>query len=695
METNFINDLPSGPLDAYRKKASFDWKKMKILMEGEDNIRFKYKIWSLMENDPLFHRNPWDEMSRDEERRLTFLQMKRLIEYNLITEEEFIRNPMLITCAGQAIAQYSQALGAKRFLSYEYFIGNTRSLGSQSQNQFMADVKAFKALGALSITELGHGSNTANLQTRATYDPKTQEFVLSTPCLEASKVWSGVLGQNATHVVVFAQLYMPNEICHGLHSFLVPVRHPETLLPYPGLTIGDMGPKIGLEGIDNGFMQFNNYRISKDALMNRNVKISEDGRYTNNVKNKSQRKGITLGILSLGRVAIILQGTSNLQTALTIAVRYSAVRRQFGPKSEEWPVIEYQSQQWRLFPYIAASYIFQHFYSVFCQKYLNFFISTSVAYGAHNSDQPEVGAEIHCLSSIGKAYVSWLARDGIQESREACGGHGYLKASRLGQLRNDNDANSTYEGDNNVLIQQTSNYLIKFYKEKCQNGKTIHSPIHSLDYIDNFESILKTKMRHDIAENMESIIAAYQFLVCWLLVASEKKLSQNIQKFDDLFIARSQSQVYYLRSLAISYFECDIISRFHKFYTEESMASNLKLVLQKLNLLFGLWTFKKHLSTLFESHYISNNFNPVTIIKDKILFLCEILKYDAVSLVDVFAPTDFILNSSLGYSDGKIYHHIWEALVKSRDSFKRPDWYTEFTEKKINIDEYQSIRAKL
>jgi alkylation response protein AidB-like acyl-CoA dehydrogenase len=45
--------------------------------------------------------------------------------------------------------------------------------------------------------------------------------------------------------------------------------------------------------------------------------------------------------------------------------------------------------------------------------------------------QGSIGIEMHGLMSAAKPFSSWIAQQAIQECREACGGHGYLKGNRL------------------------------------------------------------------------------------------------------------------------------------------------------------------------------------------------------------------------------------------------------------------------
>lgn len=141
--------------------------------------------------------------------------------------------------------------------------------------------------------------------------------------------------------------------------------------------------------------------------------------------------GKSLGALSGGRVGICEIAATYGVKAITIATRYGASRRQFGPEDSniEFPVIEYQAQQYRLLPHLASIYAVQFF-----ATYINKVYGDMTMQMISGEDVAAAGMEMHALSSAGKPICGWTVRDVIQECREACGGHGYLKCSRLGKI---------------------------------------------------------------------------------------------------------------------------------------------------------------------------------------------------------------------------------------------------------------------
>ena len=108
------------------------------------------------------------------------------------------------------------------------FLSTIENLGTPEQvAEWTPKIRAFKMVGAYAQTELGHGSYVPGIQTLATFDKATQEFVIHTPSITAIKFWPGDLGKFSNHAIVFAKL-MVNGKPVGVHPFLVQTRNLDT-----------------------------------------------------------------------------------------------------------------------------------------------------------------------------------------------------------------------------------------------------------------------------------------------------------------------------------------------------------------------------------------------------------------------------------------------------------------------------------
>jgi acyl-CoA oxidase len=152
-------------------------------------------------------------------------------------------------------------------------------LASKEQKErWLPRADSLNIIGCYAQTELGHGSNVAGLETTATFDPVTDEFVIHTPTIKACKFWPGSLGRHATHAVVFARLILKKKD-FGPLPFMVPIRSRVDHKAYPGIKVGDIGTKLGYNTVDNGYLEFDQYRVPRNSLLQRFVTVTREGEF--------------------------------------------------------------------------------------------------------------------------------------------------------------------------------------------------------------------------------------------------------------------------------------------------------------------------------------------------------------------------------------------------------------------------------
>jgi len=174
--------------------------------------------------------------------------------------------------------------------------------------------------GGYAQTELGHGSNVQGIETTATFDQKSDSFIVHTPHVRAYKFWPGDLGYFATHVILMARLIVgENDL--GPHAFIVKIRDCQTHKPLPGIDVGDIGLKFGFNQKDNGYLGFTNYKIPWENMLMKYSSLSKEGKYQ--IEGDPQMLYV---VLLEGRISILKYSGYNLSKALTIAIWYAVVR---------------------------------------------------------------------------------------------------------------------------------------------------------------------------------------------------------------------------------------------------------------------------------------------------------------------------------------------------------------------------------
>jgi acyl-CoA oxidase len=362
----------------------------------------------------------------------------------------------------EMLAMSDLSLMVKAGVLWGLFGGAIENLGTERHHEaYVRPLITLDLLGCFAMTETGHGSDVQEIETTATYDPGTEEFVVHSPTPSSRKDYIGGAAESATVAAVFAQLITRGEN-HGVHCIVVPIRNGNGD-DMPGVRTWDCDYKGGLPGVDNGRIMFNQVRVPRGNLLNKFADVDPDGTYSSPIENPSRRFFTMLGTLVRGRVTVGGSATAAARVALDIAVRYGLQRRQFKAPGADHEVVimDYLVHQRRLLPLVARAYALQ-----FAQNAL-----VARVHDLQTADHPdaEEQREVEGWAAGIKAVSTWFASAAIQEAREACGGAGYLAENRLVELRADTDVFTTFEGDNHVLLQLVAKQLLTSYNDDIKS----------------------------------------------------------------------------------------------------------------------------------------------------------------------------------------------------------------------------------
>ncbi|XP_052860428.1 probable peroxisomal acyl-coenzyme A oxidase 1 isoform X1 [Anopheles cruzii] len=504
-----------------------------------------------------------------------------------------------------------------------------------------------EVIGTYAQTELGHGTFLRGLETTATYDEQTKEFVLHSPTLTAYKWWPGGLAHTANYCVVMAQLFSKGN-CHGIQPFIVQLRDEDTHMPLKGITIGEIGNKLGMNGVNNGFLGFDHVRIPRKNMLMKNAKLMEDGTF---VKPPSQ--ALTYGTMMFVRVVICRDMAAYLSKAVTIAVRYSAVRRQshINPDQPEVQVIDHLTQQYKLFPAIAKAIVFKLTSDNLWEMY------NAVTSELDKGDLERL-PELHAIACCLKAITTADAAAGVEVCRLACGGHGYMTCSNFYGTYGMVTAACTYEGENTVLLLQTARYLLKAWQQAQRKQELVPT----VQYLGRF--LANNNRRVDWDDSIGGIIRALQTVAAGKLRLAAEHIEKRQKGGATQEEATNQTSIELART-ADAHCRAFLVQSGYEMIEKgcETVSAEVGRVLRTIYHLYAYDEALKALGDLLRFTTISES--DINRLQAKLEAGLAELRPNAVGIVDSFDIPDDVLGSPLGAHDGNVYERLYEEAKKS------------------------------
>lgn len=622
-----------------RAKTSFPTLDVTHYLNGGEKETTKFEaIKRQIEMSPVFDNSDYYDVNGDYKKCRERTMQKVAAIAEIVTDG---RSEQDINLYLSAISIVDPQSHTRIGVHFGLFLSGVRSGGTPEQFNYWIEQGAGglrNFFGCFCMTEMGHGSNVAGLETTATYDESTEEFIINTPSTAATKWWIGGLAHTATHGLVYARLLIKGKD-YGVKQFVVPLRDRNNWNLLPGIGIGDIGKKLGRDGIDNGWVQFSNVRIPRLFMLMKYNRVAADG----TVESKAPAQ-LSYGALIGGRVTMVRDSYTWASRYLTIAIRYAAIRRQFAQGSTvETKLLDYTYHQRRLLPRLAYAYA-MNAASRHLQVVYNNTTETLASTNPKNKEAMDAAVgeakALFALSAGLKAFSTWGTLGIIDECRQACGGHGYSAYNGFIDWTAF-AVQVTWEGDNNILALSTGRALISRNLE-ANTGPVKDDQLGSGDI--SQPSTLVRGWNLVAAKVTEQATIQY------------KKLEKSGLEVDSIWEKLSQLRFKVARINTRSF----LVKSFFE-QVEKSASPATKKVLTELATLFALWSIEEEASVFLEFKFVTaEDLSQISLLVDE---YCGKIREQAIGLTDSFNWSDYFINAPIGNYDGDVYRNYFRKIT--------------------------------
>jgi acyl-CoA oxidase len=369
---------------------------------------------------------------------------------------------------------------------------------------------------------------------------------------------------------------------------------------------------------------------------------------------------LSYGALIQGRVAMVVDSGNTAKKAMTIALRFAAVRRQFAStgKSTETKLLDYAIHMHRLIPLLAQT-LAMHFTGVQTDKMFIDLMDKLDTAGPKDDMKPliETLKETHATSAGLKAHCTWATLNIIEQCRQSLGGHGYSDYNELAPMLKNWVVQCTWEGDNTILTLQSGRYLVGCYRD-AQQGKKLAPGVA---YLNELNKNLQLTCSYDPQNIMNEVVFAEAFSVVAAhavhRAAKEFERALGESKGD---IEEAHERCAPARFTAAKV-HC-IGSLYHKFADGvRSAPPSLAIPLRTLLLVYGAHSCGELAGEFLQTNYFTKD--HMAALRSHLDKYIKMARKEAICMVDSFNLTDYVINSPFGRYDGDIYTH-YVAQVK-------------------------------